>query len=546
MPQPSTHTIASHEEWGDSVSVLLGAHDVKRCARRIHNEWDPTLETEPWEAPAAVQMLFDQGRRFQDEIFTELVAACPWAIDLTDIGSKHQIVGATLEAMDHRLPLILNGWLPDDVEGGRKGRPDLLVHVGDGHYLPGEVKSHLVTTPSKKDMTHSLPSAPGSPLTLAGRTTRDRIDDALQLAHYWRMLEALGRTPDRPAGVIIGTDRILAWLDLERPTFTTFSRSHGTAKRSALERYDHEHAFRMKVASAATGGEPALVVPIFVDECDACPWYDHCRSVSDEAVASAHITKGRLSVREWQALSASGITTVEDMAALDVDDEGFQQRYLPEVADHPDALTRLRTAVRRAGMIRDGVTLQRRTNGPIPVPSADVEIDLDVEWDPAENVYLWGCLVHSDGESHYSPHVVWDEMHESVNHAQRFAAWLREQIACAERAGRTALIYHYSPAETTQLRRLLGEDATDLLDHCVDLLPIVKRHYFGLYGLGIKQVAPAFGFHWRDKDPGGLQSQAWLQDARAGDLDARQRILTYNEDDVRATAALRRGLRENG
>ena len=50
------------------MSILLGAHDVKRCARRIHNEWDPSLETEPWEPPAAVQMLFDQGVTFHYKI----------------------------------------------------------------------------------------------------------------------------------------------------------------------------------------------------------------------------------------------------------------------------------------------------------------------------------------------------------------------------------------------------------------------------------------------------------------------------------------------
>lgn len=525
------------------MSVLLGAHDVKRCARRIHNEWDPALETEPWEAPAALQMLFDQGNRFQDEMFAELVAACPEAIDLAEVGPKQVIVGATLGAMDAGLPLIINGWLPDDFVGGRKGRPDLLIHVGDGRYVPGEVKNHLVTCANKKaELTFSLPSAPGEPLTQTGQATRDRIDDALQLAHYWRMLETLGRTPDRPIGIVIGTDRILAWIDLERPAFSTYSRSHGTAKRSALQRYDHEHGFRRKVAMSAASREPALVVPIFVDECDSCPWYDYCRSITDQDVASAHITKGRLSVREWQALTAAGVTTVEEMAALDTADAAFQQRYLPEVSDHKDALRRLDTAVRRARMVRDGVYLERLTSGPIEVPSADVEIDLDIEWDPVENVYLWGCLM----EGRYYAQVTFEEMTESVGLAETFARWLREQIATAEQQDKTVLVYHYSPAETNQLRRLLGDGASDLLEHCVDLLPIVRRHYFGLRGLGIKHVAPAFGFRWRDDEPGGLQSQVWLQEARSGDRHSQARILRYNEDDVRATAAVRAGLRASG
>jgi predicted RecB family nuclease len=79
------------------------------------------------------------------------------------------------------------------------------------------------------------------------------------------------------------------------------------------------------------------------------------------------------------------------------------------------------------------------------------------------------------------------------------------------------------------------------------LLPIVRGNFFGVAGLSIKQTAPAFGFHWRDDDPGGLQSQVWLEQARGAvgsDADTwRERILAYNEDDVRATAALRAGLR---
>lgn len=523
------------------MDILLGAHDVKRCARRIHNEWDPTLETEPWEVPATLQMLFDQGQRVQDEIFAELMQACPGTIDLTDIGSRRQIQGATVEAMAQQLPLILNGWLPDDPIGARKGRPDLLVHVGEGRYLPGEVKAHRITSANKKrSLTYSTFEAPGVPLTVEGQTTRDRLDDALQLAHYWRMLETLGRTPQRHAtALIVGPDRVLAWVDLERPVFTTFSRSQGTAKRSALECYDHEHGFRVKVAQTAARQEPALVVPIFVDECDSCPWYEYCRSITDDELASAHITKGRLGVREWQALSALGVETIEQMAAVDPTDERFLDRYLPEITHRTDGTKRLAEAVRRARMLRDGVTLERLTSGAIEVPSADVEIDFDIEWDSDDQVYLWGCWITRGGHARYRAHVTWDGGFP----AEGFVAWLRQEIADAQRVGQSTLVYHYSAAERTYLRKTLGDSVEDLFEHFVDLLPIVKRHYFGLYGLGIKQVAPAFGFHWRDDDPGGLQSQVWLQEARLGDVEAQQRILRYNEDDVRATAALRKGLR---
>lgn len=128
--------------------------------------------------------------------------------------------------------------------------------------------------------------------------------------------------------------------------------------------------------------------------------------------------------------------------------------------------------------------------------------------------------------------------------AEEFAGWLRARITEADAAGQSLLVYHYSTPEPTYLVGLLGDQVTDLLARFVDLLPVMRNNYFGRDGLSIKKVAPAFGFHWRDDDPGGLQSQLWLLDARAAsDPESRQagqdRILAYNEDDGRATLAVR-------
>ena len=76
----------------------------------------------------------------------------------------------------------------------------------------------------------------------------------------------------------------------------------------------------------------------------------------------------------------------------------------------------------------------------------------------------------------------------------------------------------------------------------------MREHFFGAHGLGLKNVAPALGFTWSDEDPGGLQSQVWLADARSHVDDsvrssARERLLTYNREDVTATATIRDRLR---
>ncbi len=85
-------------------------------------------------------------------------------------------------------------------------------------------------------------------------------------------------------------------------------------------------------------------------------------------------------------------------------------------------------------------------------------------------------------------------------------------------------------------------------EHFVDLFQYVRDSMVAVDGLGLKVVATkGAGFVWRDDEPNGLASQTWYQSA----LDspepeqrsaARTRVLHYNEDDVRATFAVREWL----
>ena len=76
----------------------------------------------------------------------------------------------------------------------------------------------------------------------------------------------------------------------------------------------------------------------------------------------------------------------------------------------------------------------------------------------------------------------------------------------------------------------------------IDLHDQVKRQIQTEGPLGLKQLAGAAGFRWRDANPSGEASMQWYEVARGDDPEAmtsRQRILDYNEDDCRATKALR-------
>jgi predicted RecB family nuclease len=75
-----------------------------------------------------------------------------------------------------------------------------------------------------------------------------------------------------------------------------------------------------------------------------------------------------------------------------------------------------------------------------------------------------------------------------------------------------------------------------------DLHEVAKRQIQTEGPLGLKQLATAAGFRWRDPNPSGEASMLWYEESTrddAGAMTSRRRILEYNEDDCRATKALR-------
>ena len=138
----------------------------------------------------------------------------------------------------------------------------------------------------------------------------------------------------------------------------------------------------------------------------------------------------------------------------------------------------------------------------------------------------------------------------------RFWNWFQSvRTACAKQGLSFAAYCWYEAAENRYLRdggALTGrdEEVEEFIasPQWIDLHRWFTTNYVTGRGNGLKTVATLLGFSWRDDDPGGASSMAWRADAIdpeaavAERAAARERLLAYNEDDVRATLAVRQAL----
>ena len=568
---------------------VLDAYAARSCPVKTQNAFLPGLDRP--ELDESLQELFAGGSAFKSDVLRRLIDGAERVVDCRALRDQPHDVQAqtTLAAMADGVPVIIGGLLPLDRHGHRSGRADVWIRGDDAEdggpgYLPVMVKLHRMLErqtpgPSHEPFPISSLSDPskGRALAIPGRALRlaSREADLLQLAHYWRLLGAAGRAASGiPYGGIIGSDQIsqlgnglgVAWVRLDAKQIRTFSRTaaSGWTKRSALERYDHEHTFRVKVATVAqrqTGSPddpPLVVMPIRVRECDRCVWWQTCLPKLGDDDLSLRIAKSPLDVREIAVLRRLGVSTLTDLASVELD--ALLPSYIPEVAHRPGGEERLRIAAHRAKLMVAGIELERLSDDSIEVPGADIEIDFDIETSADDHVYLWGFLVTDTRTDEPPRYVAFAEFSELTDSAERRLAdealsWLHHLVTTC---GASVRVYHYSRYEVLRIQRLaeaFGRDpftwASRFADEAFfDLFEVVRGNFFGTYGLGLKQVAHAgSGFSWRDDNPGGLNSQSWFADAVHAETEAvraelTQRVLDYNEDDVRATYALRRWLRD--
>jgi predicted RecB family nuclease len=478
----------------------------------------------------------------------------------------------TTSFMDHGAELILRPRLANDEAGRRRSSVNALIRVGRVDerfaYSPILIKNNEIheTASTRRILEGSLeallPSQASFTDGVGPRSSLTVTRNGIVLAHATRVLAALGHDDPSARVAMVDRHRRVWWFDLASANYPRFN----------LAAYDEHYRQRLAVVEAhrrwKAGEADFPTSPYWHRECLECPYSEHCEA---QLEATDDVSLTRFTSLEQQViLHEQGIDTRDELARLDpirarqarnkvptAHVELKREDFLGRTIDKLDDLIyRSRAHVR-------GESLRIVDSTLMGCPVADVEVDIDMEsYD--DLTYLWGSNVTLRRPVEgivggYQAFFDWKPLTSDLE-ARIFAdfwAWLSDlRQRCRDQGVTFAAYCFWAQAEDGAMNRAVatgidgGVSAQELQDFrsaspalWIDLHEYAKRQVQTEGPLGLKQLAGAAGFEWRDANPSGEASMLWYEVASSGDfpdaLASRQRILEYNEDDCRATKALR-------
>jgi len=419
--------------------------------------------------------LADEGLLQEKE--RELVKDRPDVVEVT-AEDPEEAFRQTVSFMRDGRETIYRGLLLD---GHWVGHPDVLIKVegrsrfGNYYYVAADVK----------------------------RSREVRDDFKFQGCFYAELLERIqGTKPTQ--GYVITPD--------------------GVALTYQIEEFESAYKLTLDEIERIVAGEKP---PHFLTSgCKQSPWFSECRCESESCNDLSILN--RVWREEVSALREAGITTIDELAALPV----------PELEGRASDLRimRLELLHTQARAIRDGkhIVLKR-----LELPETEIELYLDIESDPLRDLdYLFGILEVNEGKETYHSFFA-ENADEQGKMWAEFCVFVESHM--------DAPMYHYGWYELEVVRRFEARYGAPafareaLARNMIDLLSVIRPAIaFPLSFYSLKDLAQYIGFEWRAVDASGANSVLWFEGwLKTKDKRTLQKIFEYNEDDVRATHALK-------
>ncbi len=546
------------------MSSFLRGAEIDACIHRIalaRAEPERARRTPP---TPEIERRREEANNHRRSVLAALIDFHPDAVVATS--NEH---AASL--IDSGTELILNARL-SDVATRRIVSVQGFIRVGRVNerftYAPLVVKNHEVTDPASTrrlwegSLERLLPSDAKVREGIGLRPTPTVRRDVLLLDGATRVLQAFGAADPSTRGALVDRNAHLWWLEL----------ASGALPKSNLDAYDEYYLERKNVLEALDtwfdDGGDFPTTPYWHRECLTCEFQEHCEREL-EAVDDVSLTRFT-SIDQQRLLRSQGVATRVALAHLDPLRAVQLRAKTARPDEHFDvedrlsrSIDRLDELIYRARAHVHATPLRILDAAQMGCPTADVEVDVDME-SYADRTYLWGAsvTVRDDVVGFTSEHVTfveWGELSSDAE-AQLFATfwlWFSDLRARCHEQGRSFAAYcFWAQAEDGAMNRAVetpvegGPTNKDLEafrrmvpTEWIDIHDVAKAQIQTEGPLGLKQLAMAAGFHWRDTNPSGEASMLWYEVATRQHADvaeaSRARILEYNEDDCRATRALR-------
>ena len=464
--------------------------------------------------------------------------------EVADLGGAGDPAGATAEAIQSRTGVIYQGTLTG--AGGEValfGRPDFLVRadllpVPDGEPRPDGRHYEIVDAK-------------------LARTAKARA--VLQTAFYSRLLAELQGTEPRWMHLALGNGDFFAFKVKDFAAY--------------------ERQTRRRLEEVLGAGPPADLYPEPVEHCAICRWSELCagrRRQDDDLSLVAGMTTG-----QRRALKLAGIATRRGFAGLA--ELPRLERVSRDALQRAQGQARLQVASDDDGVIRyeileperdgDGALVANRGLLALPEPvTGDLFFDIEGARYYSEDSrefglqYLFGVVDTADldeaGRPRYTAFWAFGRQGEKRAFEDLVDFITSRRARCP---GLHVYHYnHYEPTSVDHLTELHGtrqeavgalmgrfatrEDEVDGLFRLgvfVDLYRVVRQGVqAGVESYSIKRLEPLCGYRrqvdLKDATVSLIEFEAALEDGTAADDAGRQRVVAgYNEDDCRATLALR-------
>lgn len=560
------------------------------CPEYLHKKYAPNAfpEMELGEPNPIFEEFKNNGLRHEAEVVNYIKSnSDDWFQVDTERHLEHQQRETAQAILDPEIRIIFGSYVGAATEGLlreahgldafedplRVSRPDILVRLGDSlleSWAPVDIKSHVASAPSQSN-TVSLGSSvdliPDQNVKVGARLSPS---DLAQLSHYIRHLQNLGLATSEAWAGIIGRDvESCSWMQMPLVVLGL-----GAKHQSALFKYDLDFAKSVGVIldSVKQNSDSSHPVAVMAQNmpgtygCSGCEYRQVClEEMLNFDGGRGHIT---LLARVTPALVATKIPSISSIG---------QAHQIPG-KDKFEIETKIRAEV----WISSNPQLMDQ-NAPLELPIFDIEIDIDlensqealleIEVDDSELVgedrlYLYGYGIHDRTRStDWTTATILSNSDYSNTAEGEYMLMLKtwnllvDEVQKAEAKGQTIGIFHYSAHEKTWWRRFAqryhdnpGVPSLDEVErfmdrYFVDLYDYTRKISFPTTGYSIKLLAKEAGFDWTVTDPGGANSllkykMALDKFADQSDRDAAiEWLKSYNEDDVRATFAVRNYVR---